>query len=344
MSFQRSLKLCEEFNNRILMASAVLHIGRIHMNQGRYDQALEYYDRGMKLFEGIDDIGGMSVALNFIADFYTVQGYYDEALRYYYCGLSQFEKEGEKWLIAQVLNSIGVILTKLERYADAMENLQSGLTLRKELGERPGIAETMTNIGIIHMMQGSFDSALSYSTGAYAIAKEIGAIAQLKDASKTMSDVYALKHDFSFAYEYHKEYTSYKDSLINEDNAMHAMQDVKATAQSSTSAFGQENLSGNPEIEKRGPTIWISTAQTKGNVEIRVRDNGTGIPADLQQKIFQPFFTTKPSDEGTGLGLSISYDIIVSGHGGTLTCNGNPGHGAEFVITVPAASAPAGKG
>ncbi|TAE29830.1 MAG: hypothetical protein EAZ91_11565 [Cytophagales bacterium] len=66
------------------------------------------------------------------------------------------------------------------------------------------------------------------------------------------------------------------------------------------------------------PTVWVSTAQTGYGVEIRVRDNGAGMPETVRAKVFQPFFTTKPTGEGTGLGLSLSYDIITKGHGGTL--------------------------
>ncbi|MBC7448293.1 MAG: two-component sensor histidine kinase, partial [Hymenobacteraceae bacterium] len=66
------------------------------------------------------------------------------------------------------------------------------------------------------------------------------------------------------------------------------------------------------------------------------RDNGTGIPESVKAKIFQPFFTTKPSGEGTGLGLSLSYDIIVKAHGGTLAVESVPGESTEFIITLPA--------
>ncbi|WP_221393679.1 ATP-binding protein [Dyadobacter sp. NIV53] len=84
------------------------------------------------------------------------------------------------------------------------------------------------------------------------------------------------------------------------------------------------------------PTIWVSTKIIDKQVEIRVRDNGMGIPESVKAKIFQPFFTTKPTGEGTGLGLSLSYDIITKGHHGTLTVTSRQGQGSEFVITLPA--------
>jgi signal transduction histidine kinase len=70
-------------------------------------------------------------------------------------------------------------------------------------------------------------------------------------------------------------------------------------------------------------------------VEIRVHDNGVGIPNEVRSKIFQPFFTTKPTGSGTGLGLSLSYDIVTKGHGGTLDVESQPGKFTEFRITLP---------
>jgi signal transduction histidine kinase len=85
------------------------------------------------------------------------------------------------------------------------------------------------------------------------------------------------------------------------------------------------------------PTVRLSTRQQGNSIEIRVTDNGTGIPAEVQAKIFQPFFTTKPTGEGTGLGLSLSYDIITKGHGGSLSVESQPGQGTTFSICLPAA-------
>ena len=85
------------------------------------------------------------------------------------------------------------------------------------------------------------------------------------------------------------------------------------------------------------PELTLTTCAVPGAVEIRVRDNGTGMPDHVQNKIFQPFFTTKPVGEGTGLGLSMSFDIITKGHGGTLAVSSTEGIGTEFVIRLPQA-------
>ena len=82
------------------------------------------------------------------------------------------------------------------------------------------------------------------------------------------------------------------------------------------------------------PTVSISTRKIGGRIEIRVADNGNGIPQKALDKIFQPFFTTKPTGQGTGLGLSLSYDIVKA-HNGNLRVNNKEGEGAEFIITLP---------
>lgn len=83
------------------------------------------------------------------------------------------------------------------------------------------------------------------------------------------------------------------------------------------------------------PEVMVSTGVRGQQAVIKVRDNGLGIPAAIQDKIFQPFFTTKPTGEGTGLGLSLSYDIITKGHGGLLTLNTEPNEFTEFSIVLP---------
>jgi two-component system, NtrC family, sensor kinase len=91
------------------------------------------------------------------------------------------------------------------------------------------------------------------------------------------------------------------------------------------------------------PTLSASTRSLGDQVEIRIRDNGTGIPPEVKEKMFNPFFTTKPAGEGTGLGLSISHDIIVKQHGGSIDVDTKPGAYTEFRIVLPRRSATVGK-
>ncbi|MBS1531481.1 MAG: histidine kinase [Bacteroidetes bacterium] len=83
------------------------------------------------------------------------------------------------------------------------------------------------------------------------------------------------------------------------------------------------------------PTVEVDTSLKGKNIEIVVKDNGTGIPDDIREKIMQPFFTTKPTGQGTGLGLSLSYDIVVKAHNGKIDVKSKDGEGSEFRISIP---------
>ncbi len=90
------------------------------------------------------------------------------------------------------------------------------------------------------------------------------------------------------------------------------------------------------------PAVRVTTRRLGSCVEVRVRDNGTGIAADVVEKIFDPFFTTKPPGEGTGLGLWLSYDIVTKGYGGKIAVKTEEGEYTEFVVTLPVAAPPPG--
>ena len=100
-------------------------------------------------------------------------------------------------------------------------------------------------------------------------------------------------------------------------------------------AFYAVNEKQKLNIAGYAPTITVSTGKGNGRVEIKVVDNGNGIPANIVDKIFQPFFTTKPTGEGTGLGLSLAYDIVTKGHGGELKVETKEKEGTTFIVQLP---------
>jgi PAS domain S-box-containing protein len=97
-------------------------------------------------------------------------------------------------------------------------------------------------------------------------------------------------------------------------------------------ATKRQREEGDPNFK---PTLKVSTRDLGDTVEINIRDNGVGISPEIKGKLFQPFFTTKPTGEGTGLGLSISYDIVTQEHGGTITVNSQIGEFTEFTVRLP---------
>jgi signal transduction histidine kinase len=103
-----------------------------------------------------------------------------------------------------------------------------------------------------------------------------------------------------------------------------------------------------PKGEKKQPLVAVSTKLISvanspsqqerglgGEVQIKISDNGSGMSSETITKIFQPFFTTKPTGQGTGLGLSLAYDIITKGHGGTIEVESVKGEGTEFIVKLP---------
>jgi len=102
----------------------------------------------------------------------------------------------------------------------------------------------------------------------------------------------------------------------------------------------RRNENGGPAFD---PVLTAATRNLGDRVEIRIRDNGTGIPPDVKEKMFNPFFTTKPAGEGTGLGLSMSHDIIVKQHGGAIEVDTEAGQFTEFRIVLPRTSQPQDK-
>jgi two-component system NtrC family sensor kinase len=99
-------------------------------------------------------------------------------------------------------------------------------------------------------------------------------------------------------------------------------------------AFYAVSEKAKEKLEGYEPVVSVSTRHVEDKVEIRVKDNGNGVPQKVKDKIFQPFFTTKPTGQGTGLGLSISYDIVKA-HGGEIKVNTKEGEGSEFIIELP---------
>jgi signal transduction histidine kinase len=104
--------------------------------------------------------------------------------------------------------------------------------------------------------------------------------------------------------------------------------------------FGNGFYAANKRARANGdgsfhPVLAVATCEAEDAVEVRVRDNGTGIAPEIIDKLFQPFFTTKPTGEGTGLGLSTSYDIVTQQHGGTITVESEPGSFTEFTVRLP---------
>lgn len=139
--------------------------------------------------------------------------------------------------------------------------------------------------------------------------------------------------EFNITMEKHYDETLGKVNIVPQDisrvilnvinNAFYACNDKK------------RKLSGNNSESDYNPKVTITTKKDNNDLLLIVEDNGSGIPDSVKEKLFQPFFTTKPTGEGTGLGLSLSYDIITKGHGGKLKIESKEGEGTVLTISLP---------
>ena len=202
--------------------------------------------------------------------------------------------------------------------------------------------------GIADMLQGNLDKVVQHGKRADAIVKNMLLHSRQGSGEHRPVDINALVEE-SLNLAYHGARAEKQGFNITLERSFDpAAGEVDLFPQEITRAL--LNLISNGfyaatkrKVEANGgdyePTLAAATKNLGDRVEIRIRDNGTGIPPEVKEKLFNPFFTTKPAGEGTGLGLSISHDIIVKQHGGSIEVDTQPGEFTEFRIVLPRAGA-----
>jgi PAS domain S-box-containing protein len=211
-----------------------------------------------------------------------------------------------------------------------------------EEGKREEADET------IAMLSGNLDKIVEHGKRADNIIKSMLAHSRGSSGDRQVVDLNALV-DASLNLAYHGARA--QDQAFNitlERDFDRTLKPIELVPQDMTrvflNLFGNGFYAANKRAHANGdaafhPVLCVATRDDGDAVEVRVRDNGTGIPPDIRDKLFQPFFTTKPTGEGTGLGLSISYDIITQQHGGTIAVESEVGAYTEFTIRLPRAGA-----
>ena len=210
-----------------------------------------------------------------------------------------------------------------------------------------GEAERQDIDALIHMLQGNLEKIVQHGTRADSIVKNMLLHSREGSGERRAAEINAILEE-SLNLAYHGARAERAGFNITLESKL----DPSAGAlelypQEITRVFlnlvsnGFYAASKQKEVVGDGfePRLRATTTDLGGAVEIRIRDNGTGIPAEVREKIFNPFFTTKPAGEGTGLGLSICHDIIVKQHGGSIEVDTEPGEYTEFIITLPRARA-----
>jgi GAF domain-containing protein/nitrogen-specific signal transduction histidine kinase len=223
------------------------------------------------------------------------------------------------------------LLDELKEIAGAaLETL--GEDRRAELGE------------VLGMLSGNLGKIAEHGRRADGIVKSMLAHSRGGSGDRQTVDLNALVEE-SLNLAYHGARAQDQNFNITMERELDpAMKPVELVPQDITRVF--LNLFGNGfyAASKRSgatgdggfrPVLRVATRDTGDAVEVRVRDNGIGIPPGIREKLFQPFFTTKPTGEGTGLGLSISYDIVTQQHGGTISVDSKEGVFTEFTVRLP---------
>jgi signal transduction histidine kinase len=196
---------------------------------------------------------------------------------------------------------------------------------------------------LTHMLKGNLEKVVQHGKRADSIVKNMLLHSREGSVEHRLADINAIVEE-SLNLAYHgarAEKSGFNITLKRELDPAAGMVDV--FPQEITRVFLNLISNGFYAANKRKetatgefePILSASTKNLGAKVEIRIRDNGTGIPPEVKEKMFNPFFTTKPAGEGTGLGLSMSHDIVVKQHGGTIDVATEPGAFTEFVITLP---------
>ncbi|WP_246510610.1 GAF domain-containing protein [Bradyrhizobium glycinis] len=220
--------------------------------------------------------------------------------------------------------------------------------LTDELGEALrsaslGEAERQDIDALIHMLQGNLEKIVQHGTRADSIVKNMLLHSREGSGERRAADINAiLEESLNLAYHGARaERAGFNITLERKLDPsagaleLYPQEITRVFLNLVSNGFYAANKQKDAVGDGFEPRLRATTTDLGGAVEIRIRDNGTGIPADVREKIFNPFFTTKPAGEGTGLGLSICHDIIVKQHGGSIEVDTEPGKYTEFIITLP---------
>ena len=235
-----------------------------------------------------------------------------------------------------VNNFSGVSAELIDELQEALKDVNLNEKRRKEINE-------LTN-----MLRGNLDKVVQHGKRADAIVKNMLLHSREGSGEHRVVDINALveeslnlayhgaraeKQGFNIALERSLDPTAGEADVFPQDITRALLNLILNGFYAATKRKAEAN-GGDYE-----PTLIAATKNLGDRVEIRIRDNGTGIPPEVKEKIFNPFFTTKPAGEGTGLGLSISHDIIVKQHGGSIEVETQPGQFTEFKIILPRTAA-----
>ncbi len=230
------------------------------------------------------------------------------------------------------VNNFAALSSELtDELGEALRSASLGEPERQDIG------------ALIHMLQGNLEKIVQHGTRADSIVKNMLLHSREGSGERRAADINAILEE-SLNLAYHGARAERADFNITLERKLdpsagalelYPQEITRVFLNLVSNGFYAANKQKDAVGDGFEPRLRATTTDLGGAVEIRIRDNGTGIPADVREKIFNPFFTTKPAGEGTGLGLSICHDIIVKQHGGSIEVDTEPGEYTEFIITLP---------
>ncbi len=217
-----SLKIAEEIKDKTGIAQAYSSLGYIYVIQGNSPEALKYDLAALKINEELGRKTGISGLLNNIAEIYRTQGNYDAALKYYAASLKTDLESGDKYSAAY--NNIGVVYSAQGNYSEALKNYFIAIKISTELGDKAGLAEGFRNIGDVYTKLKNYKEAGKYLDDGLGLAKEIGDKEKIKINYESLAVMDSATGNWKSAYENHKLFMLYRDSLMNEENTKKTVQ------------------------------------------------------------------------------------------------------------------------
>ena len=217
---------------------------------------------------------------------------------------------------------------------DILKQAELGETMRLEVGE------------LTQILRSNLEKVVQHGKRADSIVKNMLLHSREGRGERRTVDINALVEE-SLNLAYHGARAEHSDFLIALERdldpaagqiELYPQEITRALLNMISNGFYAATSRANEAGNGYEPTLLATTRGLADRVEIRIRDNGTGIPPEVKDKMFNPFFTTKPAGEGTGLGLSMSHDIVVKQHGGTIDVETEPGAFTEIIVTLPRAA------
>ena len=219
-----ALKINEEMGYKSGIAASYGNIGSIYSYQGNYPEALENYFAALKINEEIGSINAIAYSYNNIGFIYEVQNNYPEALKKYLASRKIFEKTGDKKGLAFSYNALGVVYKKLYDYPEALKNHFASLKIREEIGDKEGVANSDINIGETYIELENIFEATRFLQAGLAHSLKIRSKDNIKESYRRLAMLDSATGNWEGAYQNHKLFILYRDSLVNEESSKKIIQ------------------------------------------------------------------------------------------------------------------------